>query len=243
MNEILDRQPVRWVAVALMAALLGFAGGWAWQWTGWGRTASDEAMRQFILENPEILPEAMSRLEARERAERLGSLGEEVKTPFPGAVLGNPDGAIALVEFSDFACGYCRKSVEEVEALIAANPDLKVVVRELPILSSQSVDAARMALAAAEQGRYEAFYRAMFDAGRPSAESIAAAASTAGLDMARAKKFARSPQVDMELARNMSIANKLGFNGTPSWVVGDQAFSGAVGQQALQGAIAQARGS
>jgi hypothetical protein len=93
-----------------------------------------------------------------------------LETPFPGAVLGNPQGRVTLVEFTDFACTYCRGSVADVEALVAANPDLKVVVRELPIISAQSVPAARMGLAAAAQGKYRAFHKAMFSGERPSPE-------------------------------------------------------------------------
>ena len=131
----------------------------------------------------------------------------------------------------------------EVEALIAANPDLRVVVREMPILSPQSADAARWGLAAAEQGKYAAFHKAMFAAGRPDARTIAAAAEAAGLDLARARTVIADPKSDAELAANLDYARQLGFDGTPSWVIGDKAFSGAVGRDILQKAIAEARES
>lgn len=227
--------------IALLAAALGFAGGWAASFTGMNRDATEKVVRNYILDNPEILPEAIERLQARETASQLGEIRQAVLTPFPGAVLGNPDGKVVLVEFSDYACGYCRHSVADVDALIAANPDLKVVLRELPILSPQSADAARMALAAAEQGRFEAFHKVLFEIGRPTPAAIEQAAKQAGLDLERARKVAASREVEAELQRNRALAARMGFNGTPSWVIGDQAFPGAVGREALAKAIAAAR--
>ena len=123
-----------------------------------------------------------------------------------------------------------------MQKLIAGDPDLKIVVREWPIFDG-SEQAARMALAAAEQGRYPAFYRAMFAAGRPSPTTIAKAASVAGLDMDRANRIAASDEVTSELARNMELARTLGFSGTPSWVAGGQVLQGAVGYDALKQAV------
>src|SRR5690606_17245635 len=100
---------------------------------------------------------------------------------------------------TDFACGYCRQSVAEVDALIAAHPDLRVVIREIPILSPESADAAKMALAAAQQGKYAAFREAMFAAGRPGAATIAGAARAAGLDMDRARKAIADPRIQAEI--------------------------------------------
>jgi len=225
---------------ALGAVLLGLAGGYAASWTGLTRPATDAAVRDYLLTHPEILPQAMDRLQAREVAKRLTPIKAQVTTAFPGAILGNPTGSRVLVEFTDFACTYCRHSVAEVDALIAQDPQLKVVIRELPILSEQSAAAAQMALAAAEQGRYAAFHKAMFELGPPSPASIDAAAQKAGLDMVRAKAVAQSKPVEAELGRNLAIAQRLNFNGTPSWVVGDQAFSGALPRDALADALAKA---
>ncbi|HZV09981.1 MAG TPA: DsbA family protein, partial [Novosphingobium sp.] len=112
------------------------------------------------------------------------------------------------------------------------------VVRQLPILTPASADAAKMALAAAEQGKYPAFHRAMFAAGRPDGQSIAAAARAAGLDWPRAQAYAATPGVAAEIARNQQMAQQLGMNGTPSWVVGGQLLGGALGREALENALA-----
>ncbi len=234
---------------ALPAALLGLAGGW-WMHArapgsiaGNDRAAIEEVVRGYILDHPEILPEAMDRLQARENQARLAPMQGALETPFPGAVLGNPAGKVTLVEFTDFACTYCRKSVEDVAALIRANPDLRVVVRELPIIAPESEPAARMGLAAAAQGKYAAFHQAMFAGPRPSAESILSAARAAGVDLGAAQAFARRDDVQKELERNLGLARQLGVNGTPAWVIGKDMIAGAVGQQRLQQAIDAARKS
>jgi protein-disulfide isomerase len=206
------------------------------------KVAIEQLVRNYILDHPEILPEAMERLRDRETKKQLAGVADKVEAAFPGAVLGNPQGKIIMVEFTDYACTYCRKSVADVDALIAANPDLKVVIRELPILSPASTEAARMALAAAEQGRYAAFHKAMFAIGQPNAQTIAAAANAAGIDMDRARRTIAGPLIDAEIEKNHGFARQLGFEGTPSWVIGDVLTSGAVGQQELAKAIADARG-
>jgi protein-disulfide isomerase len=234
------------VVLALGAGLLA---GWWWRaaadpaarLAAGDRAAIEKVVHDYILEHPDILPQAMENLQKRENARALAGLGDAVSTPFPGAVLGNPQGKVTLVEFTDFACTFCRQSVAEVEQLVAANPDLRVVIRELPILSPASGDAAKMALAAAEQGKYAAFHRAMFAAGRPAPDTIAAAARVAGLDMERARRSIADPRVEAELARNIDFARQLGFNGTPSWIAGDRLLSGAVGKERLTEAIAAAR--
>ena len=233
------------LAVALTA--LGAAGGWWWQSRATPKSAAsslakadraaiEAVVRDYILTHPEILPEAMERLQSKGAARQVADNRGGLETPFPGAVLGNPRGTITLVEFTDYACGYCRQSVADVRALIAAHPDLRIVVRELPILSPASTEAAKMALTAAAQGKYAAFHDAMFAGSRPDAASIAAAARTAGVNPA-----AGAAGAGEELANNLDLARNLGINGTPAWVVGDRLLVGAVGREALEKAIAEAR--
>lgn len=217
------------VAIALLA---GFAGAAIWSLTGVGNSLT----RDYLIKNPDILPEMARAYQAQEAQNRLATVGDEVRRPFQGAVLGNPNGSRTLVKFTDYACGYCRASVADVDRLISEDPELRVVIREWPIFEGSEA-AARMGLAAAQQGKFEAFYHAMFASGPPSAESIAAAAETAGLDMEAARAFGSSDEVTAELARNEAFARQLGFTGTPSWIAGDAAFEGAVGFAELEAAI------
>lgn len=248
-NSSATRNRVAYAAIAILLLLVGAGAGWLWQARGKDassiavadRAAVEDVVREYILSHPEILPQAMQNLQRSESAKLLENVRGDLETPFPGAVMGNPKGTVTLVMFTDYACGYCRQSVPEVDALIAANPDLRVVVRELPIIAPASEDAARWALAAASQGRYFAFHQALFAAGQPDAASINAAARTAGLDVERARKASTDPKVDQEIARNMGFARQLGVNGTPSWIVGDQILSGAVGRDDLGKAVAEAR--
>lgn len=261
-----DTQPRRFGAFALIAVIFagaGALGGWWYESrkdagasgddaqleaslasagiSGKERAAIEGLVRAYILEHPEVLPEAMDRLQQRESEARIAPLRGALETPFPGAVLGNPNGKITLVEFTDFACTYCRQSVKALEGLIAKNPDLKVVIRELPIIAPESAPAARMALAAAAQGKYPAYHTAMFAGARPSEQSITAAATAAGMDLGAARTFAARSDVEDELKRNLDLARQLGVNGTPAWVIGEKLVHGAVPPEELQAAIDQAR--
>ncbi|SFF77961.1 Protein-disulfide isomerase [Novosphingobium sp. CF614] len=226
----------KFAVIAGCLALVG-AGGWYG-----GRKAVEQVVHDYILKHPEILPQAMDELQRRQSAQQLAGVRSTVETPFPGAVLGNPNGKVTLVEFTDFACGYCRQSLPDVRGLIAANPDLRIVIRELPIISPHSPAAARMALAAAEQGKYAAFHDAMFAAGQLDQQTIEAVGHTIGLDMDRARRTAASPTVTAEINRNLDLANRLGFSGTPSWIAGDRLIAGAVGIGQLSEAVQAARG-
>lgn len=260
-----DQTPRRFGAFAALALLFAAGGAGAGWWyahsqsgsgdgdqqleaslssagiDGKERAAIEGLIRSYILEHPEVLPEAMERLQQREASAQIAPMRGALETAFPGAVLGNPNGKVTLVEFTDFACTYCRQSVKAIDALVAKNPDLRVVVRELPIIAPESAPAARMALAAAAQGKYPAYHKAMFEGPRPSDASITAAATAAGLDLASARSFAARPDVEEELKRNLQMARQLGINGTPAWVIGEQLVHGAVPQEDLQAAIDAAR--
>lgn len=204
------------------------------------RAAIEGLVRAYLLDHPEVLPEAMEQLRIQEARAAIAPLRGALETPFDGAVLGNPKGRKVLVEFADYACGYCRRSEADVEAMIAVDPDLKVVVRLLPIIGPESEPAARMGLAAARQGRYAAFHKAIYAGATPSDQSIATAATVAKLDPAIAKTQTADTRVTDELQQNLALARRLGINGTPSWVVGDQLLSGAIGREKLEAAITQA---
>jgi protein-disulfide isomerase len=240
------------VALAGACAFAGGVAGWLWQshrlaadpagsLSAGDRAAVEKVVEGYLMAHPEVLPRAMAELDKKQGHDQLAAVRADVERAAMGTVLGNPTGKITLVEFTDYACTYCRGSVADVDRLIAINPDLRVVVRELPILTPASTDAAKWAIAAAAQGRYARFHAAMFETGRPSAETIAAAAQSAGLDLAAAQKVVADPATEAELVRNLDLAKKLGFTGTPSWVVGDTIIAGAVGADKLAEAIADAR--
>ncbi len=230
---------MRWFATIALALLAGFSGAALWELTG----AGGHQTRDYLLKHPEVLTEAVEELNRREMLARIEPLRSEIEKPFPGAILGNPDGAITLVKFSDYACGYCRQSHEDVLALIASNPDLKVVLRDYPVLTQGSVDSARMALAAAQQGKFALFHDAMFAQGSPNDARIEAAAKAAGLDLERARAQIDAGAFDAQLQNNMFLAQSIGVNSTPSWVIGERMLVGAQNAERMAEAIAQARES
>lgn len=198
--------------------------------------ASGYFVRRTLLANPEIIPEAMERLQSRETASLLDRHRAALETPFHGAWAGAPQPDVVLVEFFDYACGYCRASNPHVDRLLREDPRLRVVWREFPVLGPASEQAAVASLAAARSGRYRQFFDAMFEAGRPSAATIAQVSAATGLG-----EVAPSDEASRELQKNFELGRAIGAQGTPTFVVGDRVLQGAVGYEALRDAIAEAR--
>ena len=205
------------------------------------RKATEAVVRAYILEHPEIITEAVEILQRREVATRLGAAKGALTKPFPGAEAGNPKGDVTMVEFTDYNCGYCRSSMADVDRLLASDGNIRLIYREVPILIQTSRDAALWALAAAKQGKHKAFHKAMFSGGRPDAQTIRVAATKAGLDVAAAQKFTASTEAKAELEQNLEMMQQVGFNGTPTFIIGDQILEGAIGYDALKAAVAKAR--
>ena len=235
--EWLSAQMAWGIAIALGLALI------FWLGTLWQASRTDAAIRNYLLANPEIIPEAMEAYQVKVQAKSITRLREPLTAAFSGAWMGNPDGDVTLVVFSDYACTFCRQSTPVINRLLKEDKGLKIVYRELPILSAKSEGAARQALAIAKQGKYAAFHNSVMDAPAMTDASLAAAAKASGADMAKVADVAKSEAVTQELNRNVQLARELGFTGTPSWVIGEQAMTGAVGYAALKNAIAKARGS
>jgi protein-disulfide isomerase len=225
-----------------MVALVGVGAGAGAMWAANGSPAPTErarierVVRDYMLRNPEIIPEAMGRLQAREQGRAVAQAGDAITKPYAGAWIGNPKGDVVLVEYYDYNCGYCRASEATIAKLVQRDPKLKVVFRELPVLSPASRDAARASLAAARANRFRPFHDALYAGGRVTPATIAAAAKRAGVTLPATDKSA-----DAEIANNLRTASELGITGTPSWVVGDQVLIGAQPLDQLETAIAQAR--
>ncbi len=254
MSNRLLRNPLALAGALVVSALLGaliFAAiQAAFPGVAGDRAKIETVVRNYILDHPEILPEAMNRLQDRE-TQRLQKAQDDAQkvvpqnlaalgTPYAGAWAGNPKGDVTIVAFMDYACGYCRASLPGIDELLAKDPNVRIVYREYPVLGEESVVAAHWALAAAEQGKFRAFHDALYAAG-PSAEGIAAAAGKAGLDKALAEKSVKSQAVQNEIIGNRKLGAKLVMNGTPSWVIGGQILYGARDYAGLAEAVAAAR--
>ncbi len=205
------------------------------------RAGVEALVRSYILDHPEIIPEAMEWLQAHDTAKSIAASRKAIETPFAGAWAGNPKGDVVLVEFFDYACGFCRAALPDIDRLLAEDKGLKLVFRELPILSDESDKAARLSLAAAKQGRFPAFHRALYQAGPLDEAKLTRVANAVGLSPPRVAADLAGADLGEEIANNIALARTLKLTGTPSFIVGDQAMSGAVGYDALKQAIADAR--
>ena len=206
------------------------------------KAAIEKIVRDYILSHPEIIPEAMTRLQSREVTKLLDSNRKEIETPFAGAVAGNPKGDVSVVVFFDYACPYCRQGHADITRLVAADPGLRVVYRDFPVLSPASEEAAIASLSAAQQGRYTRFHNAMFETpGKVGHERTIAMVRSAGLDELRTAKDLNAPALKAEIKKNLELGRALGLTGTPSYIVGNEILSGAVGLDALKSAVAKAR--
>ena len=194
-------------------------------------------VRQGMLSDPQILVETADALRDSQYAPVLNTNRAAIETPFGSSWRGAVKPEVTLVEFYDYACPYCKASNPHVDRLLKEDPGLRIVYRELPILGPDSVVAARVALAASKAGRFNQFHDAMWAAGRPSEQSITAAARAAGVSPTPVS----DPAAEAELKRNFQLAGQLGATGTPMFVVGDRVLNGAVGYDALKDAIAKAR--
>jgi protein-disulfide isomerase len=208
---------------------------------GSSRSEIEQTVRAYLLEHPEVLQEASQRLQQRELGKAVEANRAAFETPFAGAWAGAENGDVTLVEFFDYACGYCRKSNADVDRLLREDPKLKVVWREWPVLGEDSERAAVASLAAAQQGKYRTFFDTLFAAGRPTADALVRAQQAAGVNPAAVAQFQASPAVRDELAKNYQLAQSIGATGTPTFVVGDEVLQGAVGYEALKEAVEKAR--
>ncbi|MDF0490880.1 DsbA family protein [Sphingomonas sp. H39-1-10] len=227
---------------ALLGAVLG-AGAMLW---GSGhfaplgdRSQIEQVVHDYLLAHPEVLPDAMDALRDKQHARTIADNRAAILEPFGSAWAGSAHPDLTIVEYYDYNCGYCRASLPAIAQLLASDPKLRIVFREFPVLADSSASAARMSLAAAEQGKFKPFHDALYAGGPVTDRSIAAAAKVAGVDPARAAAFA--PTADAEIAANMGIARQLGLTGTPSWVIGNHVVSSALPLDELQKLVAQAR--
>lgn len=199
------------------------------------KAAIEKIIKDYLLANPELMIEVQNVLEAKmekQQADKLkAALAENAKEIYrrsTAPVAGNVNGDITVTEFFDYNCGYCKKSLPDMQALIKQDSKVRVVLKELPILSQDSFDASKIALAAKLQGKYWEVHAALLDSkARATGASAIAIAQKLGLDVAKLKADAEGPEVKAELEAAKSLANKMGINGTPHFLVGDRSIAGA----------------
>jgi protein-disulfide isomerase len=210
-------------------------------------------VRNYLLAHPEVLEEAMAELSKRQAAAEtekheasVAANADKIFNSPRGVLLGNRDGDVTFVEFFDYNCGYCKRAMADMLDLMKSDPKLKVVLKEFPVLSQGSIEAAQVAVAVRMQDpggkKYLDFHQKLLG-GRGAADKARAmaAAKEAGLDIGRIEKDLASAEVKSTIEENFKLAEAMGMNGTPSYVIGKQVVIGAVGLDSLKEKIGMAR--
>jgi protein-disulfide isomerase len=210
-------------------------------------------IKNYLIAHPEVLDEAMAELTKRQAAAEAekheASVAKNADAIFNsprGVLLGNRDGDVTFVEFFDYNCGYCKRAMADMLDLMKTDPKLKVVLKEFPVLSQGSVEAAQVAVAVRMQDpggkKYLDFHQKLLGGRGPADKARAlAAAKDAGLDTARIEKDLAGPEVRATIEENFKLAEAMGMNGTPSYVIGKQVVIGAIGLEGLKEKIGLAR--
>lgn len=203
-------------------------------------------MHDYIVKHPDLIMKSVDdfqRAETQKRfkaglVENRDQLFKDETSPF----MGNAKGDVTIIEFFDYNCGYCKKVFPDIRALIEDDKNLKVIFREVPVLGPTSETAARWALAAQMQDKYFAFHRAAMEAkGKLTDAAIEEAAKSAGMDVAKAKTDAQSEAVTEQIKKNRELFSKIGFTGTPAFVVNDVALGGMPGQVSMKQMVDEER--
>jgi protein-disulfide isomerase len=207
-------------------------------------------IKNYIAAHPEIVQGALDELDKRQKeaeAEKARmTIRDNNATLLNSAhqvVLGNPKGDVTMVEFFDYNCGFCKRALPDMMSLLGANPNLRFVLKEFPVLGDGSVEAAHVAVAARMQDptgkKYIEFHQKLLG-GRGAADKARAlaVAKEVGFDIPRIEKDMDSPEVKATIDEDMKLADALGVNGTPSYVIGNELVVGAVGLDALKEKIA-----
>jgi protein-disulfide isomerase len=241
----------RIVAVALAALAATAPQAQETAFTPAQREALDARIRGYLLENPEVLLEAFDILEQRRQAAQADNDAELVamhadrlfQDPM-SPVLGNPDGDVTVVKFSDYRCGYCKAAAPMIAELIGSDPGVRVVIKEFPILGEASVMAGRVALAAAMQGPdvYARLHEALLaHQGQLDDGTTLQVAERAGVDMTALRAAMEESSIADEIRNTYALARELGIEGTPSFVIGDRIVRGMMPLDGMRALVAEAR--
>jgi protein-disulfide isomerase len=247
--------PLRLLAPALLALALAVApqAASAQAFSDGQRGEIETIIKNYLISHPEVLEDAMAELNKRQAAaeneKHEASVAQNSDTIFNsprGVLLGNKNGDVTFVEFFDYNCGYCKRAMIDMLDLMKSDSKLKVVLKEFPVLGQGSVEAAQVAVAVRMQDpggkKYLEFHQRLLG-GRGQADKTRAiaAARDAGLDVARIEKDIATPEVTATIEENFKLAEAMGMNGTPSYVIGKQIVVGAIGLDGLKEKIGLAR--
>lgn len=190
-------------------------------------------VRDTLVSRPEILVDASNALQARQHAPTIDANRELIETPYENSWVGAEDPDVIMVEFFDYACGYCRTTKPDIDRLVEEMPNLRVVYRELPVLGQNSVLAARASMAASRAGKFKEFHDKLYSYDQLTQQAIADTLTEIGLD----PRIPESPEWDAELQKNIDLASLFGPPGTPTFIIGDRVIPAAEGYVSYKRAI------
>ena len=193
------------------------------------KAAFEAIIRDYIIANPELLRDALMDLAKREDMARQALAMQMLFDDAGDPAMGNPDGGLVIYEFSDYNCGYCKRVFEPIQQILRDDDDIRLVVKEFPILSQSSLVAAQAAIAAEKQGKFADFHINMMTyRGKITTQSIMDAAEQAGIDIDQLKTDMAGNAVETIIARTRQAAEALKLTGTPALVIGDTIVRGAI---------------
>ncbi|MFM9903596.1 MAG: DsbA family protein [Pyrinomonadaceae bacterium] len=212
------------------------------------KAAIEKIVREYLLKNPALIREAMQALEVQDAKEKqlrsaasMTNLKSEIYSDPTSPVGGNPNGDVTIVVFFDYNCGYCKKTLPELQGIVAKDPSLRVIYKEFPILGPQSQTAAQAAMAAARQGKYVEFHNALIAADGAGEDVIKNISHKLGIDYAKLQKDMIDLKLNQALDANLKLAEALDIQGTPAYIVGDQIIPGAIDADALGRLVGEQR--
>lgn len=245
------------IATGILALMLAVAPVSAPK-SAWAQDASFSAaqkaelgkvIQEYLLENPKVIIDAVEKYRANQEEIENKAAEAAIKTKGKALyeeptspVAGNPKGDVVMVEFFDYNCGYCKVAFKDVQALVKDDKNLKVVFKDIPILSESSHSAARYALAADKQGKYWEYHAALMNhQGALNDAELEKIGTAIKLDIAKLKTDAESNEVKSIIEKNLALARELGITGTPGFVINDQLLRGHYGIDALRKIISDSR--
>ena len=243
---------LRGLAAALVLTVTAILPAQAAQFSADQTTEIKSIIKSYLLEHPEVLRDAITALDEKEKAaeadtrkKALADLAGPIYNSPDGFVIGNPKGTVTLVEFFDYNCGYCKRALDDLDRLMKDNKDLRVILRDFPILSPNSVQASIIAVAAHEQfsgDKFWDFHRKLLGTkGMVGKDQALDVAKSMGADMDKLAKDAAKPEVRTAIQGSDELAKSLSLNGTPSYILGDDVLIGAVGFDEINGKIGNVR--
>ena len=196
----------------------------------------------YIKNNPGIIRDALVSLAEREEQDQRKKGLAKVQVTEGDPIMGNPDGKLTIYTFSDYNCGYCKRMLKTLQTLIAKNADLRLVIKEFPILNQLSVTAAKAGIAAQRQNKFESFHIGMMNyRGQVTQQSIMNVAKEANIDLDQLRQDMNAFSTTKIIDRTRDAALALGINGTPGFVIGNTILPGLVDIKRLQALIENER--